>query len=62
MARYNTRKQYYADYIAEFFFKRTFSFSKCIEAFFDVMAKYYPLSLIKKLIKKKQNMYIIQGG
>lgn len=61
MARYNTRKQYYADYIAEFFFKRKFSFSKRIEAFFDVMAKYYPLSLIKKLIKKN-NMYIIQGG
>lgn len=47
--RYGTRK-HYAGYIAEFLFKRTkfkrkFSFSKRIEAFFDIMAKYYSPSL-----------------
>lgn len=42
--RYGTRTKHYAGYLAEFLFKRK-SFTECIEAFFDIMAKHYPPTL-----------------
>jgi len=39
--RYGIRKKHYATYIAEFLFKQKYPFTERIQAFFDIMAKYY---------------------
>jgi len=42
--RFGTRKEHYISYIAEFMFKRKYDFCNCIDAFFDIMSRLYPLS------------------
>ena len=43
ISRFGTREYYYEHYIAEFLFKRLYTFDKRIERFFAIISELYPL-------------------
>ncbi|KYQ53183.1 hypothetical protein ALC60_07914 [Trachymyrmex zeteki] len=42
--RYGIIEKHYKYYLAEFLFKRMYSFERRIEAFFEIMSEMYPIN------------------